>query len=460
MTALASVAQDRPGPTLRAAALVAQSRFEDLPEQVVELAKQCILDTIGVTIAGAHEPVSKIVLEQALSDGGTPQATVIGRDCRLPLRAASLVNGTFGHALDYDDCNLSMNGHVSVVVLPAVLAAAEKVGASGRDVINAFVAGFETACRVGQTVAPAHYDRGFHATGTIGAFASAAGASRMMGFDMERTANAFGIAGTMAAALKGLFGTMCKPFHAGRAAENGLYAALLSAQGMQARPDVLECRQGFGAAFAPEFFPDGVESAPPRGADFHIRNNLFKYHAACYGTHGAIECGRLLAEQVKDPSQIRRLVLEVAVENDKTCNIQTPDKASEARFSLRHCVGMTIAGLDTGDAEAYGAHSLANSQVSALREKTEVVLVPGLDIAHSRLSADMADGTRVQVERDATIPETNLPLQRQRLLSKFDMLLIPVIGKDHALQVKDAILNLEQMEDIATLMRLCTRKGQ
>jgi 2-methylcitrate dehydratase PrpD len=454
MIALASVASSPAGPTRIAASLVSGSTFDDLPDDVIELARQCILDTIGVMVAGAREPVAIAVLEQAVEDGGAAQATVIGHDCRLPLRAAALVNGTAGHALDYDDCNLTMSGHVSIVVLPAVLALAEHRRASGRDLINAFVAGFETACRIGSTVAPGHYDRGFHATGTIGAFAAAAGSARIMGLNADATANAFGIAGTMAAGLKCLFGTMCKPFHAGRAAENGLYAAQLSSRGLQARDDVLECRQGFAASFAPHFSPDMVDTPPPRG--FHIRHNLFKYHAACYGVHGAIECARLLGQRIgPDIGGIRRMTLEVAVENDKTCNIPTPRRAAEARFSLRHCVAMVLAGHDTGVAEAYGDPSLSDPRVAQTRDKIAVSLVPGIDIADSRLIAEMADGTTHRIEFDATKPANDLALQRQRLSAKFDTLVQPVLGAERSCRLRDTILRLDAMNDVSELARLC-----
>ena len=446
------------GTTRRAAALVSEARFEDLPADAVELAKQCILDTLGVSIAGAHEPVVTALLEEAREEGSAPQAAVVGHDERFSLRTAALINGTAGHALDFDDCNLSMNGHVSVVVLPGILALGERSRASGRDLVNAFAAGFETACRVGTTIGPGHYDRGFHATGTVGAVASAAACSRMLRFGTSETANAIGIAGTMAAGLKGMFGTMCKPFHAGRAAENGLHAALLTRRGMQARDDFIECRQGFADTLAPRFQPEMLETLPERG--MHIRHNLFKYHAACYGTHGAIECGRLLKERIGSEAGIERMKLEVAVVNDSTCNIASPTTAAEARFSLRHCVGMALTGHDTGAADAYGEASLSDPRIAHLRDCIEVVLVPGIDIADSRLTATMKDGTVHRVAFDATVPERDLAHQRNRLSAKFDLLVEPVIGQERTQALRETLLSLEDVGDLSALVRMCTRSGR
>ena len=160
-----------------------------------------------------------------------------------------------GHALDYDDVNLAMPGHPSVAILPGLLALAEERQSTGREVIAAFVAGYETACRIGMAMRPGHYDRGFHATGTVGVFGAAAACARLLGLDAEATGRALGIAGTQAAGLKSQFGTMCKPFHAGKAAQNGLLAARLAARGFSSRPDLVECEQGFAPTHGPDFSP-------------------------------------------------------------------------------------------------------------------------------------------------------------------------------------------------------------
>ncbi len=209
--------------------------------------------------------------------------------------SAALVNGAAGHALDYDDVNLAMPGHPSVAILPGLIALAEQRRSSGRDVIAAFVAGYETACRIGSAMRPGHYDLGFHATGTVGCFGAAAACARLLGLDAEATARALGIAGTQAAGLKSQFGTMCKPFHAGKASQNGLLAARLAARGFSSRPDLVECEQGFALTHGPDFHPEAALADPPGG--FHILANLFKYHAACYLTHGPIETARAVRDR-------------------------------------------------------------------------------------------------------------------------------------------------------------------
>src|SRR6516225_2515628 len=192
--------------------------FDELSAPVRELARQCVLDYLGVALAGAQDPLVRILLDEMAEAGGSPQASIIGHSIRLPALSAALVNGSAAHALDYDDVNMAMPGHPSVAILPALVALAELKGSSGREVVTAFVAGYETACRIGAALQPGHYNLGFHSTGTVGTFGAAAACARLLGLDAEAAATALGIAGTQAAGLKSQFGTMCKPFHAGKAA--------------------------------------------------------------------------------------------------------------------------------------------------------------------------------------------------------------------------------------------------
>src|SRR5438477_3405875 len=289
--------------------------YEALPDAVRALARQCVLDYSGVALAGADDPLVAILLDELAEAGGAPQASIIGHKVRLPALSAALVNGAVGHALDYDDVNLAMPGHPSVAILPGLIALAEQRRSSGREVIAAFVAGYETTCRIGMALRPGHYDRGFHATGTVGCFGAAAACAHLLGLDADATAQALGIAGTQAAGLKSQFGTMCKPFHAGKAAQNGLLAARLAARGFSSRPDLVECEQGFALTHGPGFRPEAALTAPPNG--FHIFANLFKYHAACYLTHGPIECARSLREQHGvTPDQVARMTLLL----DRSCD--------------------------------------------------------------------------------------------------------------------------------------------
>lgn len=161
------------------------------PVNVRLLIKQCVLDWIGVTLAGAHDRLTQILLNELLSQGGRPQATIIGHSSKMPTHHAALLNGTASHALDYDDVNFAIPGHSSAPILPAVLALAEIRGSTGTEFMDAFLAGYETACRIGLLVAPGHYAHGFHATATIGSFGAATACAKLVRVDARTTAHAF-----------------------------------------------------------------------------------------------------------------------------------------------------------------------------------------------------------------------------------------------------------------------------
>lgn len=440
--------------TRQLAERAAHLRFEDIDEDAKAVARQCLLDWFGVTLAGARESCTAIVAEDAEDQGGNPQATLVGRGIRLASRQAALVNGTASHAHDYDDVNMALSGHATVAVAGGLLALAERQDASGRDLLTAFVAGYETACRIGALVNPSHYAMGFHATATAGAFGAAAACGRLLELDAECMARAFGIAGTMAAGLKSQFGTDCKPFHAGRATEAGLLAATMAQRGFTSRGDILDCAQGFAETHARDFRADAA-TGPAPGSGFHVRNNLFKYHAACYLTHAGIECGRKLRdEHGLSPADIASVRLRVEKGADRVCNIPEPATGLETKFSLRMTAAFAIAGVDTAGMTNYDAANAADPALCALRDAIEVELVEGRPTTWSELVVATTDGRTVTVEHDSGIPAADVAAQGERIAHKFRMLAEPVIGDNRAGALREAILALESQPSVAQLMQL------
>jgi 2-methylcitrate dehydratase PrpD len=429
--------------------------YDALPEPVRELARQCALDYLGVGLAGADDPLAHILLDEMVDAGGAEQAAVIGHGARLPMLSAALVNGAIAHALDYDDVNLAMPGHVSVAILPALLALAEERKSSGKAVIAAFVAGYETCCRIGMAMRPGHYMRGFHATGTVGAFGAAAACAHLLGLDGEATARALGIAGTQSAGLKSQFGTMCKPFHAGKAAQNGLLAARLAARGFSSRPDLIECTQGFAATHAPDFFPERALAEPKSG--FHIFATLFKYDAACYMTHAPIECGRQLRERGVAPADIAAITLSLHQATDKVCNIPAPTNGLEAKFSLRQTVAMALTGVDTASLGAYSVATATDPALIGLRERVNFDFREDFPEAGAEIEVELTDGRKATAKFDAGIPNTDIADQGRRLDAKFDALATPVVGAARARELREAIAGLDHLADVGLLTKLAAR---
>ena len=427
--------------------------YDELPAPVRELAEQCILDYLGVAIAGSQDPLVRILLDEMAEAGGSPQSSIIGHSVRLPVLSAALVNGSAAHALDYDDVNMAMPGHPSVPILPGLLALAELKESSGTEVITAFVAGYETACRIGAALQPGHYNLGFHSTGTVGCFGAAAACARLLGLDGDATAMALGIAGTQAAGLKSQFGTMCKPFHAGKAAQNGLLAARLAQRGFSSRIDIVECVQGFALTHGPDFAPKAALAMPEAG--FHLLANLFKYHAACYFTHAPIECARRLrVEHRLTPDMIAAITLRLDGSCERVCNIPVPVDGLQSKFSLRQTAAMALAGIDTASLDAYSAENTCDAALVGLRERVRFDWQHNWPQTLCELELELFDGRRLSTRHDAGIPAADIAEQGARLAAKFDVLVAPVLGASRARELREMISGLDNVADIRGLTRL------
>jgi 2-methylcitrate dehydratase PrpD len=447
------------GPTRTLAARVAATRFDDVPANAREVVKQALLDVLGVTIAGAHEPLATLLYEEARLDGGNPQAGVIGRGTRVNSPQAALINGAAGHAHDYDDVHSAMSGHPTVPVAPAALALAELLqpddSRTGRDLVAALAAGIDTECILGRYAGPAHYAAGWHATGTFGTFGAAAACASLLRLDAPATARAFGIAGTRAAGLKSQFGTMCKPLHAGHAAATGLQSARLAKRGFTSREDILETAQGFmdtQAASADEGrFAEAV--AQPS----HAHEICFKYHASCYLTHSSIEATRnLCARNAFDPNAIEHVTIEVDPGHFRVCNIERPTSGLEAKFSLRFTAAMALAGVDTSSIDAFTDELTRDPAVVRFRDLVEVRAHANRR-PESVVTIRTRDGQAFSQALNVAIPLTDLEQQWTRLTAKFHALVDPRFGREAADAIVDVCRVLEAHDDLAPLFSLLTR---
>jgi len=261
---------------------------DSIPTVPRGLAKLSLFDWLVVGKAGSTEPVSRIVSDFIMEEGGEPQSSVFGLPLKLPARAAAMANGTISHALDYDDTHFAHVGHLSVGIMPAALAVGEAVNASGTSVLEAFIIGAEAACRIGITFGRQHYEAGFHQTATAGAFGATIAAGRLMGLSSVEMQMALGIVSTRASGLKSQFGTMGKPFNAGIAASNGVEAVKLASRGFISSDDGLSGPQGFIQTHShnPNYREAWIDAPPAR---FIFEDNKYKLHACCHGTHAMIE---------------------------------------------------------------------------------------------------------------------------------------------------------------------------
>lgn len=423
-----------------------------LPDDMRELARQCILDWIGVALAGSREPLVQMLKAQAREDGCNAAATLVGGRSLASVRQAALINGAAGHAIDYDDTNVAAHGHVTAAVLPAALAMAEAHGLSGDALLRAFAAGYEMTCMVGQYVGRAHYELGFHGTATMGSFGAACAASILTGLNADTMAVALGIAGTQASGLKAQFGTMCKPLHAGKAAENGIVGTQLAARGFTGRADLLEAPQGFGAATTPTPDAQAAVATPVGGS--HLHHNLFKYHSACYGTHASIEAVSAIARRHGLVlADIERIELDVEPGAQHMCDIQAPRTGLEAKFSLRLNAALAIAGEDTSAPGTYADTTAQRADLVAVRDRVSVRFMPaGWPYMLAEARVRTRDGRDLSMRHDSGIPDADLPRQREKLERKFLALAVPAVGAAQARAILRTVAEIEKLEDIGTLM--------
>lgn len=427
-------------------------RWDDLSVDARTVARSCVVDWMACSLAALDEPVALIVAGAVAEEGSHPQATLLGGRGKASTLQAALYNGALSHALDYDDVNLAVPGHMSVAILPAVFALSEHRGVTGGALLEAFAAGYETACRVGALVEPSHYAKGFHATATIGSLGAAVACARLLQLPLERASHAVGIAATQAAGLKAMFGSMTKPLHAGLAAQAGLRAALLAARGLTSRDDALECTQGFAQVHGSDFHVDDALASPAGGA--HLLANLFKFHAACYSTHSTIEA---VADMRKrhgiTPAAVENISV-TAGEGCSICNIQQPATALEAKFSLRATAAFALLDISTSELGTWGR--VTEPEVVEVRDRVRVTLVPGMSLSESEVAITLRDGRQHKLHVDCGVPLADKQLQRRKVADKFQALTAPVLGQAKAKSLLCALEGLESQAELAPVMRLCS----
>jgi 2-methylcitrate dehydratase PrpD len=427
---------------------------ESLPEDVVETAGQCLLDWFGVTLGGSVEDGPRILLDALAPGQGEGGVSIVGHRIRhAPLQAA-LVNGTASHVLDFDDVNMTFIGHATVAVGAAALALAEELDAGGRALTAAFIAGYETACRLAAAVGPQPYLRGFHATGTLGTFGAAAACAHLLGLDSERTAIAFGLAASQAAGAKANLGTMTKSLHAGKACENGLLAALLAARGFTASREAIEAAQGFAQLAGGACDAAAALREPPRG--WYIRENLFKYHAACYFTHSMLEGIGELRRSGLEVEQVQDVAVHAGELELGAAAISEPADGLQVKFSLPHLAALAL--LDrptTAIPDAYAS----DQQAIALRSRVRL-LADGSSGSPTLVEVQLSDGRLLQAAADVGTPATDLGAQRARLSEKFLTLAEPVLGSERAAALLAALDDVASTPSARELMALAVPHGE
>ncbi|MBU4277237.1 MAG: MmgE/PrpD family protein [Proteobacteria bacterium] len=324
---------------------IQQASLMDMPGELIAKARLLCMDLLGVAAKGAQEPASRIARQVLLSQGGEPQAVIIGGERRTGALGAALLNGLAGHALDYDDVDQAMYGHPSVPVLPAALAAAELAGAGGAALLEAYVLGVEITSKLAYGMNPAHYSLGWHSTCTMGAIGATAAAAKILGLNDEQLRNALAIGASQASGLQQNFGTMTKPFHAGKAAQNGLLAALLAQGGFTGDKAIFEAPLGFFHLFVAGHMVDAAAILDRLGRPYEIDSPglLIKKHPSCAFSHppadAALELAHSPGFELDLIESVTGVIHDMA---DQILIHQRPRTGLQAKFSLEAVMALAL----------------------------------------------------------------------------------------------------------------------
>jgi 2-methylcitrate dehydratase PrpD len=456
------------GVTLDVARFASEVQLEDVPDGVVHSGRRSMLDGLGLAVAGARSEPAAIVRKYLADLGCRDECGILGTDSRVPARFAALANGVAIHADDYDDTQLAVAtdrvygllAHPTAPVLAAALSAAERAGSSGAEFLTSYLVGTEVTMKIAEAIAPRHYDDGFHTTGTTGAIGAAAAAARLLKLSADDTAVCLGIGAASSAGLRENFGTMTKPFHAGRAAESGVVAADLAAAGFTAAPNILEADRGFFKAAGGGFDPKAIEGVLGNPWAFEHPGVSIKPHPSGSLTHPGM--GVMLD-----------LILQhdIRAENVEHVDVWTnrhmpnalihhrPTNELQAKFSMEFCMSVLLLERRAGLAE-FTDDCVLRKDVQEMIRRVEFIEHPeaeatGYNLMTTIIRIELKDGALITGQADFGKGSPQKPMTDDELVGKFtECLAWNGFPESTAKEAADMILNIELEPSVEAVVKL------
>jgi 2-methylcitrate dehydratase PrpD len=406
---------------------VVESRFESIPATTRHHATRTFVNWLGCAIGGSHHEGMDIALAALAPMAGAAQASVLGRSERLDILHAALLNGISSHMFDFDDTHLKTVIHPAGPVCSAILALAEHRPVSGEDFVHALVLGVEVECRIGNSVYPNHYDTGWHITGTAGVMGAAAACGKLLGLNEQQMVWALGIAATQSSGLREMFGTMCKPFHPGNAAKNGLMSALLAEKNFTSSNRGIEAPRGFAHVLSTKFDPSEIIDG--LGSTFEIDLNTYKPFACGIVIHPIIDaCVQLRNEHTLTGDEIESVLAKVHPLVLELTGKKTPQTGLEGKFSVYHSAAAGFIYGAAGERE-YSDAVVRDAKVVALRDKVTAVVDSTMHEDQTLVEVRLKDGRTLSKYVEAAIGSLKRPQTDADLEAKFRGLAEDVLPK-------------------------------
>jgi 2-methylcitrate dehydratase PrpD len=437
------------------ATYVLEAPWSSIPADVRHEAKRALVNYLGCALGGAHDEAVDITLGALLPFAGAPTAAILGRAERTDPLHASLANGISSHVYDFDDTTPKNYSHPTSPVASALFAYAAANAVSGLDFLHSFVLGFEAESRIANAVYPAHYDAGWHITGTTGVFGAAVGIGRFLKLDLQQMIWAIGLAATQAAGLREMFGSMGKAFHPGRSAQNGYAAALLARQGFTAGVRSLEGARGFCAVQAAEY--DLSRITANFGTDFNLRDNTYKPYPCGIVNHPTIDAAIAVHDaHHPDPAAIGAVRLAVAPLVKDLCNQQNITVGLQGKFSVYHNAAI---GLVRGKAglNEYTDATVNDPVVKQVRERTTATADPAITDDQARIEVEMAGGTRYTHFTEQSLGNIHRPLTDAQLEAKFMDQAVRSLREPQARAALALCWRLDELASVDELVRAAVR---
>ena len=457
------------GPTQEVAHFIARTRYRDIPSDLRQLARGFILDGLGVALAGSTDECSRIVQAHIRQMNGRGESSVIGTSLSAPAAKAALANGVAGHAMDYDDTQLSTSKqavyglltHPTTPVLAAVLAIGEKEKIGGEQFVLAYVLGVEVECRIADAINPRHYQDGFHSTATMGGLGAAMAVGKILGLNETELIRTLGIAASMASGLRENFGTMTKPLHAGRAAENGVNAALLARDGFTAAANILEARRGFFNAMAGGF--DESKIAGRLGAPYFMKEPgiSIKPYPSGSLSHPAQDLILDLVQQHDlHDDDIERIDVGTNSNVPNALIYPMPKTALEGKFSIPFCMAIAVLERKASIAQFQDRKVLDKKVIEMMKRVTlyvdDELEKLGYDQVRSRIRVRLKNGRVIEGRYDVARGHPEKPMSWTELSDKFrDCARLVLADKDAETTIQ-LVGRIDELQSLKPLYRALT----